>query len=313
MKVEPPPAPKVEPPVAVARPTPKVEPTQAAPAAAKPVTAPELRPGTRPVARTPPADEGLPEWLWLVAAVLVLIAALIGWRLWRRREAGEPAGEWAEQQKAQAEPTAPPAPAAFAEEPMEVAFEVAPEMRRNVLPTPPSPRTWWATRASCAGATSRSASPRSQNRTIVLEDPASVVKGARLFYEDGALPRAVELLQFAIDEKPGEVRPWLALFEIFRLERLTGEFAELAKRFREHHGKGEYWRKVQYFGREIDPGNALYREEPINTLETVGPREAKRPPARRGRLPASTRSRKTGSMRRWTSRTRCSPTSCAWR
>ena len=72
------------------------------------------------------------------------------------------------------------------------------------------------------------------------------------------------------------MRSWLALFEIFRLERLTGEFAELARRFREHHGKGEYWRKVQFFGREIDPGNALYRQAPINTFETIGPSQAKR-------------------------------------
>jgi len=79
-----------------------------------------------------------------------------------------------------------------------------------------------------------------------------------------------------IEERPQELRPWLALFEIFRLERLTGEYAALAERFREHHGKGGTWRKVQYFGREIDPGNALYRDEPINTLETIGPREAKR-------------------------------------
>ena len=59
--------------------------------------------------------------------------------------------------------------------------------------------------------------------TIVLEEPDSIVKGARRFYEDGEVPRAVELLQFAIEEKPDEVKRWLALFEIFRLERLTGE------------------------------------------------------------------------------------------
>lgn len=118
--------------------------------------------------------------------------------------------------------------------------------------------------------------PEVQNRTIVLEDPASVVKGARLFYEDGAITRAVELLQFAIEDNAAEMRPWLALFEIFRLERLTGQFAELAERFRETHGNSEFWRKVQFFGREIDPGNPLYQEQPVNTLETIGPREARR-------------------------------------
>jgi hypothetical protein len=111
---------------------------------------------------------------------------------------------------------------------------------------------------------------------IVLDDPASVIKGARLFYEDGALARAVELLHYAIERKPEEVRTWLALFEIFRLERLSGEFAELARRFREHHGKGEYWRKVQFFGREIDPGNELYKQPAVNTFETIGPSQARR-------------------------------------
>jgi hypothetical protein len=66
------------------------------------------------------------------------------------------------------------------------------------------------------------------------------------------------------------VRPWLALFEIYRLERLTPEFAELARRFYEHFGSTEYWRKVRYFGREIDPGNLIYRED-VDALETIGP------------------------------------------
>lgn len=112
--------------------------------------------------------------------------------------------------------------------------------------------------------------PEVLNGTLVLGDPASVVKVARLFYEDGAMPRAVELLQFAIEDNPAEVRTWLALFEIFRLERLTSEFAELARRFHEQHGNTEYWRKVRYFGREIDPGNFLYRED-VDALETIGP------------------------------------------
>jgi tetratricopeptide (TPR) repeat protein len=111
---------------------------------------------------------------------------------------------------------------------------------------------------------------------IALDDPDSVVKGARLFYEDGAIARAVELLQFAIEQRPAEVKSWLALFEIFRLEALKGEFAELARRFREEHGQSAFWRKVQYFGREIDPGNQLYAEKPLNTFETIGPAQAHR-------------------------------------
>jgi hypothetical protein len=118
--------------------------------------------------------------------------------------------------------------------------------------------------------------PEIRGGTIVLDDPGSVVKGARLFYEDGAMPRAVELLRFAIEDRPEELRPWLALFEIYRLERISGEYAELAGRFRDRHGATEWWPKVQAFGREIDPGNALYQEPPMKSLETIGPREARR-------------------------------------
>lgn len=112
--------------------------------------------------------------------------------------------------------------------------------------------------------------PEVTSGSLALDDPASVVKGARLLYEDGAAPRAIELLQFAIEEHPSEVRTWLALFEIYRLERLSAEFAELARRFFEHFGSTEYWRKIRYFGREIDPGNFLYRED-VDALETIGP------------------------------------------
>lgn len=118
--------------------------------------------------------------------------------------------------------------------------------------------------------------PEILNGTIELDDADSVIKGARLFYEDGAMPRAVELLQFAIDDRPGEIRPWLALFEIYRLERLGGQYGELAARFRAEHGETDEWRKVRYFGREIDPGNEIYREDVLAHLETIGPREARR-------------------------------------
>jgi pilus assembly protein FimV len=103
-----------------------------------------------------------------------------------------------------------------------------------------------------------------------------VVKGARLFYEDGAVSRAMELLHFAIEHDPSAVKPWLALFEILRLERRASDYAQLAGRFRERHGDTEHWPKVRHFGHEIDPGNALFARTPVDTLKTIGPREAKR-------------------------------------
>lgn len=278
-KIDPPvpvvePLPRVEPSIAkVEPPPPRPEPVAAKPepSPAKPAAPPELRPGTRPIARTaPPADEGLPEWVWAVVALLLAMALFIGWRLHRRRRL-PPANPWNTQ--AQAEPVEPTVQSpAFVEEPIEVAPEVRPELASDAVLATRLPDNASELRRRYI----EERFPEIQNRTIALENPASVIKAARLFYEDGAVTRAAELLQFAVDENAGEVRPWLALFEIFRLERLTGEFEALAGRFREHHGKGAHWRKVQFFGREIDPGNALYREEAVNTLETIGPREAKR-------------------------------------
>jgi hypothetical protein len=85
------------------------------------------------------------------------------------------------------------------------------------------------------------------------------VKSARLLYEDGAAPRAIELLQFAIEQDPARQAPWLALFEIFRRERLVGEFGRLARRFAERHDASSAWRQVLRIGRGMDPGDALYQ------------------------------------------------------
>ena len=111
--------------------------------------------------------------------------------------------------------------------------------------------------------------PEIATGTISPAEQDSVVKAARLFYEDGAIARAIELLHFAVEENPSNLKPWLALFEIFRLERLAGPFADLASRFQEHHGESQNWLKVQHIGREIDPKNPIFQDRPFNSLETV--------------------------------------------
>jgi len=213
----------------------------------------------------------LPQWLWALVALLVALLLWLGARLFRRKAAApdefhEPSLP-ATEEPADADLASPPAaraPAAADDDRVAMASDAAlathlpenaSELRRRYI---------------------EERFPEIANGAIALGDAASVVKAARLFYEDGALPRAVELLQFAIDDRPSEVRTWLAAFEIFRLERLTGEYAQLASRFREAHGSSDAWRKVKFFGREIDPGNPLYGEDAANTLETIGPREARR-------------------------------------
>lgn len=102
--------------------------------------------------------------------------------------------------------------------------------------------------------------PEIANGAIRLDDPMSIIKGARLFFEDGATARAQELLLFAIEENPAEVRLWLAMFEIHRLEANASEFAHLAKRFHAIHSESEYWRKIQAIGHEMDAANPLFVE-----------------------------------------------------
>jgi hypothetical protein len=235
-------------------------------------------------AKTAPASQI--DWLyyglWALALLLVAAAVTLAWRLARRRREEE---TYYDEAPAVAEGEGGPeddlivVADEFSEEPV-FAHEPEPPMEpaRRELDSDVelSTRLPDTNTDDLRRRYIEERFPEIGKGAIVLDDATSVVKGARLFYEDGALARAVELLHYAIERKPGEVRTWLALFEIFRLERLTGEFAELARRFREHHGKGEYWRKVQYFGSEIDPGNDLYAQAPVNTFETIGPSQARR-------------------------------------
>ena len=243
-----------------------------------------------PVANKSPQPPSEFDWLyyglWVLAFLLAAAAVLLAMRLARRRrdEAEyDDAGEDAQEPEGAHPEEAPP------DEEIVVALEpFADEAAFENEPAPARPQRALdadvdiVTRFPDNNADDlrrryiEERFPEIGKGAIVLDDPDSVVKGARLFYEDRAIARAVELLTFAIERHPGEVKTWLALFEIFRLEALTGEFAELARRFREEHGKSDYWRKVQYFGREIDPGNELYAEKALNTFETIGPAQARR-------------------------------------
>jgi pilus assembly protein FimV len=288
-----PPAPvTTSPSPAAAPPVPEPAPVAPAPAVTAPekteppppATAPSPMPA--PVANKSPQPSAEFDWiyygLWVLAFLLAAAAILLAVRLARRRrneaeydEAGEDTQEtegaspedeivvalepFGDESRLEHEPDAPEPPQRALDADVDIVTRLpddsADDLRRRYI---------------------EERFPEIGKGAIELDDPDSVVKGARLFYEDRAIARAVELLTFAIERHPGEVKSWLALFEIFRLEGLTGEFADLARRFHEQHGKSDYWRKVQYFGREIDPGNELYAEKAVNTFETIGPAQARR-------------------------------------
>ncbi len=285
--VEAAPAPVIAPTPAPAVKEPEVAPSPAPASDAKTEPAPAPTPSPAPSVEAKPRPEPKSsassiDWLyyglWALAFLLVAAAATLAWRLARRRR-DEAAHEEVEEDATPSGEDRIVVADEFSEEPVFAEEAVAPgeAPRREIdsdaeLPTRLPDNNSDHLRQRYI----EERFPEIGKGAIVLEDPASVVKGARLFYEDGALARAVELLHYAIERKPGEVRTWLALFEIYRLERLSGEFAELARRFRDPHGKSEHWKKVQYFGREIDPGNELYAPPSVNTFETIGPSQAKR-------------------------------------
>lgn len=100
--------------------------------------------------------------------------------------------------------------------------------------------------------------PELAHHSISVDEPDSIIDAARHHYEEGQLQKAIELLTYAFEERPGQLRFWLALFEIHRLEQRVSDFAELASRFKNVHSGTDAWPKVQHIGRDLDPGQPLY-------------------------------------------------------
>ena len=100
--------------------------------------------------------------------------------------------------------------------------------------------------------------PELAARTVSIDEPESVIHAARLYYEDNQLGKACELLIYAVEERPQEIRFWLAQFELFRLEKMAPQFTDLAQKFELMFGVDESWHKVQRAGFEFDPSNPLF-------------------------------------------------------
>jgi len=266
--VEPKPQPVEAKPQALEAKLPAPPASEAAPTRVEPSVEPPARANNPHLAVANADDAGSGGWLWAAAAALAFLALLWSFLRWRRqRLAGNawlddsgtaPLPDTDEIAPASARPAAfddgTPVVTSDQDLPTRLPESDVAELRRRYM---------------------EERFPELGTGMIDLERAPSVVKAARLLYEDGAAPRAIELLQFAVETHPAEVKHWLALFEIYRLERLGGGFAALAQRFREVHGGTQHWQKVRFFGREIDPENVLYRE-PLDAVQTIGPRESRR-------------------------------------
>lgn len=100
--------------------------------------------------------------------------------------------------------------------------------------------------------------PELAARTVSIDEPKSIIDAARLYYEENQLAKACELLIYSVEERPQEIRYWLAKFELFRLEKMSRQFGELADKFQLLFGNTDAWPKVRDIGHELDPGNPLF-------------------------------------------------------
>jgi hypothetical protein len=220
---------------------------------------PSATPRPAPAAKE---KSSFPRGSGLALAVLIaLLAAALAWRLRRRALESRVQAEWdtevadasgiAAARFARAAPLVPDEPAAVTE-PEPIASKPVPSQ-------PVEPAVPLLTESPALAA-----APPSPVEAL---EPDEVIAAARRHYEEGALLHAVQLLQRAIEASPREVRPWLALLELLRREGLAVDHAELAVRFHQVHGEGEAWRKVKFFGRELDPSHPLYRDDDPQPLD----------------------------------------------
>ncbi|MEO8102887.1 MAG: hypothetical protein ABI790_10185 [Betaproteobacteria bacterium] len=104
--------------------------------------------------------------------------------------------------------------------------------------------------------------PELKTNTVSIDDADSVINAARFYYEEAdkgnGRDKASELLTFAVEERPQEIRYWLAQFEIFRLENMVAEFTAMAGKFHVLFSHTPAWPKVRHIGHELDPGSPLF-------------------------------------------------------
>jgi hypothetical protein len=110
--------------------------------------------------------------------------------------------------------------------------------------------------------------PGAPHSDFELHDIPNVIKSARLYFEDGDIDRACELLECAADVNAAEESPWLAHLEILYLKRKGRAFTALAKRFHERFPESARWPEVLRLGLRLEPEEPTYRQ--------AHPREAAR-------------------------------------
>lgn len=107
-----------------------------------------------------------------------------------------------------------------------------------------------------------------------LENPARVMKAARLAFDEGETETALELLALAIDQNAGEPQLRLAELEIAYLARSRVRFVTAASEFHELFPRSVEWPEVVRLGRQLAPNEPLFTRASLPSSETAAAGEA---------------------------------------
>jgi len=91
-----------------------------------------------------------------------------------------------------------------------------------------------------------------------LDNPARVIKAARLAFDEHEPEAALELLALAIDQNAGEPQLRLAEMEIAYLARQRARFVAAAREYHELFPRSVEWPEIVRLGRRLAPAEALF-------------------------------------------------------
>jgi hypothetical protein len=113
-------------------------------------------------------------------------------------------------------------------------------------------------------------SARFPDAPSTLDDPSAIIKAARLYFEDGRVGTAIELLAHAAESAPREEGYWLAMLEIRFLANNAKSFVDGARRFRKRFPMSESWPAVSRLGRRVAPQEPLFAADQADAPEADG-------------------------------------------
>ena len=201
------------------------------------------------------------HWYWGLAALLLLILAAV---YWRRRQHDEsfayPLNDAAPLNDTGNTPE--PAHGSSTESLVDLDFH-------GETPAPGQPTAWQETPAD----------PHDLYRNVIVNqfpelklaggaDPAVIVDVAWKYFEDNSeRGRAIELMEFGLEEHPEDEDLWLTQFEFYRRDGRRGAYEQLAKRYLKSFPDSASWDSIREGGRFLDPTNWLYADEEFSDDE----------------------------------------------